>query len=103
MIIILCHFGQLINFVRFCELVVAKCRNLKFISVTTVKDPNGARVADQISAFNALTTDLKNRNITLSIDYSEQLHDRQIMYKFFSTIKFRSDEFKFCDFFSRLV
>lgn len=70
---------QLINFVRFCELVVSKCRNLKFLSVTTVKDSNSARVADQISAFDALTTDLKKRNITLSVDYSEQLHDRQIM------------------------
>lgn len=78
-IILVLIFNQLINFIRFCELVVSKCRNLKFISVTTVKDPNGARSADQISAFNAMTTDLKNRNITLSVDYSGQLHDRQIM------------------------
>lgn len=78
-VILILIFNQLINFIRFCELVVSKCRNLKFISVTTVKDPKGARSADQISAFNALTTDLKNRNITLSVDYSEQLHDRQIM------------------------
>lgn len=70
---------QLINFVRFCELVVSKCRNLKFVTVTTVKDSNSARVADQITAFDALTTDLKKRNITLSVEYSEQLHDRQIM------------------------
>lgn len=71
--------SQLINFVRFCELVVAKCRNLKFITVTTVKDPHSARAADQVNAFNAMTADLKNRSIAFSVDYSEQLHDRQIM------------------------
>lgn len=73
---------QLINLVRFCELVVSKCRNLKFLNVTTVSIQGTTQHNDQNTAFKALTNDLKNRNITLSIDYSDQLHDRQIMYLF---------------------
>lgn len=49
--------------------------------MTTVLLPqNGPRSGDQQDAFTALTNDLKNRNITLSFEFSEQLHDRQIMY-----------------------
>lgn len=66
---------QLINLVKFCEVAVAKCRNLKFINVTTVEDNK----TDQKTAFAALTKDLATRNITLDIEYSNQLHDRQIM------------------------
>lgn len=69
-------FGfQLINLVRFCELVVEKCKNLKCISVTTVKVDN----SEQNTAFSALSKDLKGRNISLYVDYDPQLHDRQIM------------------------
>lgn len=64
---------------RFCELIVAKCRNLKFINITTTQHPSGNRNNDQQVSFTALTADLKNRNITLNIEYSDQLHDRQIM------------------------
>lgn len=41
--------------------------------------PGNSSHNDQKIAFIALTNDLKNRNITMSVDYSEQLHDRQIM------------------------
>lgn len=34
---------------------------------------------DQKTAFQALSNDLKKRNITMQIEFSEQLHDRQIM------------------------
>lgn len=70
---------QLINLVRFCELVVSKCRNLKFINVTTVAIPGTHQHNDQTAAFQALTNDLRSRNITFNIDFSDQLHDRQIM------------------------
>ncbi|XP_031641259.1 MIT domain-containing protein 1 [Contarinia nasturtii] len=74
------EYYQLINLVRFCELVVLKCRNLKFLNVTTVAIPTGTNQHnDQKAAFQALTNDLKSRNITFSIDFSEQLHDRQII------------------------
>lgn len=64
---------------RFCELVVAKCRNLKFLKVTTTPMPANYSHNEQQSAFTALTNDLKRRNITFSYDYDEHLHDRQIM------------------------
>lgn len=67
------------NLVRFCELVVTKCRNLKFINVTTVAIPGTNQHIDQKAAFQALTKDLKNRHITFNVEFSEQLHDRQIM------------------------
>lgn len=37
---------------------------------------------DQKVAFQALTNDLQKRKITMQIEYSEQLHDRQIMFVF---------------------
>lgn len=71
---------QLTNLVRFCELLVAKCRNLKVISVTTtVKDDEQKAV--QAAAFKVLATSLDQaRRIKLEIRYSDNLHDRQIMY-----------------------
>lgn len=69
---------QLVNLVRFCELMVSKCRNLKFINVVTVAIPPNQH-NDQKTAFQALTNDLKKRNITMQFEFSEQLHDRQVM------------------------
>lgn len=66
------------NLVRFCELVVSKCRNLKFINVTTTVNP-ATHNNDQQTAFDALKRDLKSRNITMNFEFAEGLHDRQIM------------------------
>lgn len=66
------------NLVRFCELIVGRCRNLKFINVTTTTNP-AAHNNDQKAAFDALTRDLKTRNITINFELSDGLHDRQIM------------------------
>lgn len=60
------------------------------MNVTTVEDPR----SDQKAAFAALRKDLASRSITLDIEYSGQLHDRQIMcvfptaYIFVNNIKF---------------
>lgn len=70
--------GQLMNLVRFCELVVSKCRNLKFISVTTTVNP-ATHNNDQQTAFDALKRDLRSRNITINFEFADGLHDRQIM------------------------
>lgn len=67
------------NLVRFCEVVVSKCRNLKFINVVTVAIPANQH-NDQKVAFQALSNDLKKRNITMQFEFSEQLHDRQVMW-----------------------
>lgn len=67
------------NLVRFCELVVWKCRNLKFINVTTTPIPASNVHNEQKTAFDALMKDLETRNITLCFEFSDNLHDRQIM------------------------
>lgn len=69
------------------------------MNVTTVEDPR----SDQKAAFAALRKDLASRSITLDIEYSGQLHDRQIMcvfptaYIFVNNIKFWNVVF-FCYF-----
>lgn len=45
--------------------------------MTTAVPPN--QHSEQKTAFQALTNDLKNRNITMQVEFSEQLHDRQVM------------------------
>lgn len=72
------EFHQLCQLVMLCELIVAKCRTIKYIKVITVKDarPNN----DQEKAFNILKTTLKtDQNILLDIEYSETIHDREII------------------------
>lgn len=46
--------------------------------MTTVENSN--QNSDQKTAFSALTSDLKSKGITMYVDYSDQLHDRQIMW-----------------------
>lgn len=77
---------QLTNLVRFCELLVVKCRNLKLISVTTSqKDDDPSKASAHQAAIDDLASSLKSvKQIKLEIRYSENLHDRQIMY---TTIK----------------
>lgn len=67
---------QLVNLVKFCELAVVKCRNLRYIYVTTSKD---VRDDSQSKAFSTLAKSLLQRRITLNVEYSEHIHDRQIM------------------------
>uniref|UniRef100_A0A1L8DPW6 Putative phospholipase d-like domain at c-terminus of mit n=1 Tax=Nyssomyia neivai TaxID=330878 RepID=A0A1L8DPW6_9DIPT len=68
------HF-QLTNLVMFCELAISNCKNLKYINVKTT--PAGA---DQLEAFKMLRDSLKNaKGVYLSVDFSEHIHDRQIL------------------------
>lgn len=62
----------------FCELVVQKCRNLRYIYVVTVKDPK-SNAQEQTNAFEMLSKNLLTRNITMNVEYSPNMHDRQIM------------------------
>ncbi|XP_037040870.1 MIT domain-containing protein 1-like [Bradysia coprophila] len=68
---------QLVNLVKFCELVVLKCRNLRYIHVTTSKDARDN--SDQTKAFASLVKSLKSRAITMNIEFSDHIHDRQII------------------------
>ncbi|XP_017783624.1 PREDICTED: MIT domain-containing protein 1-like isoform X1 [Nicrophorus vespilloides] len=64
---------QVQNLVRFCELLVSKCKNLKEIKLLTKKDDT-----EQTKGFELLKTDLANHNVVFIVDYSDSLHDRQI-------------------------
>lgn len=72
------EYYQLCNLVMFCELACSKCRNLKFINVKTVQDSRPT--SEQSKAFSLLTDSLAKKNITLFFEYSEHMHDRQIMW-----------------------
>lgn len=62
-----------------CELIVSKCRIIKYIKVVTIKDPKPS--SDQEKALNILSNSLSSeQNIVLDIDYSDTIHDREIMF-----------------------
>jgi len=66
---------QLCNLVMFCELAVTQCTNLKCIKVTTNKDSN----PDQAKGLGFLTDSLAKHNIMLYVDFTTNLHDRQVL------------------------
>uniref|UniRef100_A0A1B0DJ55 Uncharacterized protein n=1 Tax=Phlebotomus papatasi TaxID=29031 RepID=A0A1B0DJ55_PHLPP len=69
------EYFQLTNLVMFCELAVSSCRNLKYINVRTVSVGG-----EQVEAFRQLKDSLKvARGINLNVEFSEHIHDRQII------------------------
>lgn len=71
---------QIMNLLRFCELVVQQCRNVKCIEVTTTRDTRTEATA-QAEAFEKMAESLLQRKrVKLRVNYSETMHDRQIMY-----------------------
>ncbi|KAI4459899.1 hypothetical protein MML48_6g00012398 [Holotrichia oblita] len=69
-------FHQCQNFVRFCEVLIKRCKNLKTISLLTTKDGNNN---DQIKWLSELEFNLKRRGIIFVIQYSATLHDREVI------------------------
>ncbi|XP_034944624.1 MIT domain-containing protein 1-like [Chelonus insularis] len=69
-------YHQIMNFVRFCELAVTKCHLLKKITLTTTQDSENPR--NQMTRLEELKRSLRDQSITLEINFSETLHDRQI-------------------------
>ena len=67
---------QILNLLRFFELLVKKCKSLTTIRVLTSKDVQNP--AEQASKFGELSGELSARKITLSLEYSDTLHDREI-------------------------
>ena len=70
-------FYHFCNLIMFCELAVTHCRNLKCIKVTTNKDPSPN--SEQIKHLNSITESLAKQNVLLYIDFTESLHDRQVL------------------------
>ncbi|XP_069679206.1 MIT domain-containing protein 1-like [Periplaneta americana] len=68
-------FHQCQNFLRFCELAVKSCCNLKTIQLTTSTDGS---VRDQTQWLEMLRQNLQRYRINLIIEFSSTLHDRQI-------------------------
>ena len=68
---------QIVNFLRFCELVTKKCSNLKKIHLITGKDAQNPQ--EQHSKLQEIAQELQNcHKITLTLEYSTTLHDRLI-------------------------
>lgn len=61
----------------FAELAVSKCRNLKCLKLTTNKDER--RESEQSKGLTQLAENLKTHNVIFIVDYTENLHDRQIL------------------------
>jgi hypothetical protein len=61
----------------FCEFIVSQCKNLKYIKVITTKDTKPQ--SDQRNGFAAFEENLKSHSITFYVEYSNSMHDRQIM------------------------
>jgi hypothetical protein len=64
---------QCTNFLRLCELLVAKCSQIKEIRLVTSEGDE-----EQKKKLSDLTASLKLRNVNLTVSYSNTLHDRQI-------------------------
>lgn len=66
------------NFLRFCELAVVKCPNLKFIELVTNvgNGPHEAKETD--SWFASIKSSLQSRGVDLSVKVRQTLHDRTI-------------------------
>nr|XP_022908029.1 MIT domain-containing protein 1-like [Onthophagus taurus]XP_022908030.1 MIT domain-containing protein 1-like [Onthophagus taurus]XP_022908031.1 MIT domain-containing protein 1-like [Onthophagus taurus] len=68
-------FHQCQNFLRFCELLVRKCKNLFSLTLITTKDNK----SDQENWLISIQNDLLKYKVNLKVEYSTTLHDRQIM------------------------
>ena len=69
------NFHQINNFLRFCELLVLKCKNLRTISLITSKDKD---YGQQVSSLGKIRDSVATKSIVLQFDFSESLHDRKI-------------------------
>ncbi|XP_011501984.1 PREDICTED: MIT domain-containing protein 1-like [Ceratosolen solmsi marchali] len=69
-------YHQCQNFLRFCELAVQKCQSLSKISLTTTSEKN--KKSEQLEWLEQLKTSLADHLVTLDVQFSETLHDRQI-------------------------
>ena len=66
---------QIVNFLRFCELCVKKCDNLREIKLTTSCDNNPG---DQEAKLRELQQSLQQRSISFTWEMSSTLHDREV-------------------------
>ncbi|VDO99562.1 unnamed protein product [Heligmosomoides polygyrus] len=70
-----CAHHQIMNFVRFCELVVSGAPNIRCINLLT-----GMEGRNSQSAFDELARSLEKVNVVLKVEFSSSLHDREIRF-----------------------
>uniref|UniRef100_A0A182TQZ3 MIT domain-containing protein n=1 Tax=Anopheles melas TaxID=34690 RepID=A0A182TQZ3_9DIPT len=68
---------QICNLVMFCELAVNSCRNLKYVQLATVKEAKNGD--EQGRAFEVLKQSLHKQAVKFVVEYSEHMHDRQVI------------------------
>ncbi|CAB3402626.1 unnamed protein product [Caenorhabditis bovis] len=66
---------QILNFVRFCELIVSLADNLRVITLKT-----GSSAKSMQMSFDELRTSLLHHKVILHVEYSDTLHDREITF-----------------------
>ncbi|VDL81573.1 unnamed protein product [Nippostrongylus brasiliensis] len=66
---------QILNFVRFCELVVSNAPNLRCINLLT-----GMEARNNQAAFDELSRSLEKVNVVLKVEFSPSIHDREIRF-----------------------
>ena len=70
---------QIINFLRFVELVIRKCPNIKKIHLVTKTDESSPHSKEeQMSKLRELSSEVKSHGPELTYNFSSSLHDRQI-------------------------
>ncbi|XP_056291839.1 MIT domain-containing protein 1 isoform X2 [Pseudoliparis swirei] len=70
------HTHQLYNFLRFCEMLLKASCKVKTIHLLTSQDEADSR--QQSSALAELTESLSALGLTLDLQYSSTIHDREI-------------------------
>uniref|UniRef100_A0A183BLZ1 MIT domain-containing protein n=1 Tax=Globodera pallida TaxID=36090 RepID=A0A183BLZ1_GLOPA len=70
----LSSFHQIVNVVKFCELLVRNCPKLRRISLLT--QPNGTMQQE----LGKLSQSLRTKNIELAVNFEENMHDREIRF-----------------------
>ncbi|AWP13339.1 putative MIT domain-containing protein 1 [Scophthalmus maximus] len=72
------HIHQLYNFVRFCEMLMKASCKVKSIHLLTSQDePDGSQ---QTSALSELRESLGAHGVTLDLQFSSTIHDREIRF-----------------------
>lgn len=74
------NIHQIYNFLRFCELLLLTCAQLKTIYLTTGCDDSTDSQQAQKNRLCELTNSLWHRGVGLIVSYSPTLHDREIRF-----------------------
>ncbi|XP_048389397.1 MIT domain-containing protein 1 isoform X1 [Stegostoma tigrinum] len=73
------HVHQLYNFLRFCELLLKGPCKVKTIHLLTSLDNNGGN-SQQISGLEEIKQSLQSYGVTLEVNHSSSIHDREIRF-----------------------